>query len=347
MKWMLLVLALLAAGGLVALFTLDPYGEKGSGLGDEFDYDLEKLRVTDPESILYEEVRTFSVDLAEPRALALSERDGETVIFVTGIGSVTAFGFDGRKRPGTIEFNGPAFNGTSSSVAATCLAAGPDGTLYVGLKDHIAVFGADGALRARWGPDRREQGDGLAHYTALAVAEDRIFAADFREREVHVYNLTGELLQRVGDFVIPSPYFDVALDGAGHLLAANTGEHRIEVYGPDGDLMSWWGRFSNVEAAGFSGCCNPVSLALLPKGDVITAEKGLTRVKRYGSDGAFRGFVAPAEAFARHDRRVEAPDYDLTRVALDLAVDESGRVVVLDPALAEIRIFRPIENTVK
>jgi hypothetical protein len=83
-----------------------------------------------------------------------------------------------------------------------------------------------------------------------------------------------------------------------------------------------------------------VNFALLPDGQgYVTCEKGLTRVKVYDSGGDFVGVVAGPEEFAEHDRRTSATDVSPSLIGLDVSVDSKGRVLVLDPALSEVRIF--------
>ena len=205
----------------------------------------------------------------------------------------------------------------------------------MGVNGRVEQYGKDVVLQKRWesaGPD--------AHLTSISVSNNTLFVADWGDRKVLKYSISGELQDSFGGFVIPSPFFDAAVSPDSLLHVANTGEHRIEAYNLKGDLMSWWGGFSNVDVAGFCGCCNPVNFAMLPAGEgFVTSEKGLTRVKVYDRDGEFVGVVAGPELFERHDSLCAAPGYDKTRVGLDVAVDSSGRVFVLDPATSELRIF--------
>jgi len=317
------VVLLAVATAVMALLSMDPQGKSGSGLSKEFSYDLERLKQTDPALILYEETDSpIHTNLAQPIALAIGPED---VIYVAGDRLVRTFSSSGEL--GTLEIN--------LEGQPRCLAVAKDGTVYVGVTDHVEIYSTEGRLVKRWesaGPD--------ALLVSIAVAEDTVYVADFSKKEVLRYDRSGRPMEPMGDFVIPSPYFDVALAPDGLVHVTNTGEHRIEAYTPDGNLQSFWGTFSNTDAECFSGCCNPINIALLPEGQgFITTEKGLTRVKVYDGEGAFKGFVAGAESFTQHDSLCDAPDYNLTRVGLDVAVDSTGRVLVLDPATAELRIF--------
>ncbi|MHC4639708.1 MAG: NHL repeat-containing protein, partial [Planctomycetota bacterium] len=125
--------------------------------------------------------------------------------------------------------------------------------------------------------------------TSIAVYENNVFAADAGNRIVMRYDTQGKLINTIGQknternipgFLIPSPYFDLAVGKDGLLRVVNPGLHRIEAYTFDGDLEFWWGRTSTL-VEGFCGCCNPVNFAILDDRSFVTCEKGLVRVKIY------------------------------------------------------------------
>ena len=77
----------------------------------------------------------------------------------------------------------------------------------------------------------------------------------------------------------------------------------------------------------FLGCCNPSDFALLSDGRIVTAEKGVPRVKVFKDDGHFQSVVATPDSFGDN------------RAGLHLAADADGRVLVLEPGTNSIRIF--------
>jgi hypothetical protein len=113
----------------------------------------------------------------------------------------------------------------------------------------------------------------------------------------------------------------------------NPGLHRIEAYTFDGDLEFWWGKASTA-IDGFSGCCNPVNFALMPDGGFVTSEKGLPRVKIYDIEGAFQSVVLGADVLNTYGRGI----------ALDVAADSQGRILLLDPIKRVFRIFTLIQE---
>ncbi|MCP5104563.1 MAG: hypothetical protein GY950_14350, partial [bacterium] len=127
-------------------------------------------------------------------------------------------------------------------------------------------------------------------------------------------------------FVIPSPYFDVGVDPDGFLWVVNPGRHSLENYTAAGGFRSSWGEYS-MKIAGFCGCCNPTHFVILENGSFVTSEKGIARVKVYNRLGELVSVVAEPGQFSEGV------------VGLDLAVDSSQRIYVLDPKKKMVRIF--------
>jgi hypothetical protein len=80
----------------------------------------------------------------------------------------------------------------------------------------------------------------------------------------------------------------------------------------------------------------------LPDGRFVTSEKGLNRIKIYDVKGKFIGVVAGTEQLVK--------DLELAKRAcancqigfgFPVACDAAGRVLALDPATKDIRIFTP------
>lgn len=317
--------ALASAAGLAARS-----GAAAANDSNPFAYEVEHLTRTDPKLIVAEEVRRFACPRPDPRRVAVGV--GDELLVAAGP-FVCVLGREGA-RVSEIALDGPA----------RCVAGAPDGTVYVGLKDHLEVYDRQGKRLARWdAPGKR------AWFSGLALGRDQVFVADSGSRLIWRYDLSGKVLARIGErnpardipgFIVPSPYLDVAFPRDGVVRATNPGRHRVELYTPEGDFELAWGKPS-MGIEGFCGCCNPIALALLADGRYITCEKGLPRVKVYAADGTFEGVVAGPESFPENARAGSLTDTgDATRGGLTAAVDSTGLIYVLDLVAADIRVMR-------
>ena len=112
----------------------------------------------------------------------------------------------------------------------------------------------------------------------------------------------------------------------GNLWVANPGRHQLELYTPAGELLRSFGQSGNAIDQ-FLGCCNPSDFALLSDGRIVTAEKGVPRVKVFKDDGHLQTVVAGPDSFGDN------------RAGLDIATDSAGRILILEPGTASIRVF--------
>jgi len=184
--------------------------------------------------------------------------------------------------------------------------------------------------------------------TSIAVSKKDVFVADAGNRIVIHYDTAGNVINHIGKkdidknipgFVIPSPYFDLAVGHDGLLRVVNPGRHRIEAYTLNGDLEFWWGKFS-TDLEGFTGCCNPVNFAILEDGNFVTCEKGLIRVKIYDSEGTFVGVVAgPQQLVEGGASRICYFPAECQSGSFDVAIDSEGQIFVLDTIKNIVRIF--------
>jgi hypothetical protein len=324
------LIALAVVIAVVAVVSLDVIGRKGSGLGKEFTYDIQKLASIDPKLILYEEsAGAIQTSFAASHGIAV---DSKGSIYVAGDKAIRVFGR-----------SGDLLSEIKLAAEPSCLTVVADGTMYIGLKDHVEVYDAQGQRQANWdslGTD--------AILTSVAASGDNVFVADAGNRVVVRYDTAGKIIGHIGKkdstrnvpgFVIPSPYFDVAVPRDGLLRVVNPGCRRIEAYTFDGDLEFWWGEPS-AAIEGFCGCCNPANIAVLPDGGYVTCEKGLVRVKVYSSEGEFVGVVAgPSQLVRGGECRVCDLPAECQAGGFDVAVDQAGRVFVLDTIKNVVRTF--------
>jgi len=311
----------LSAGPLAAgLIELGCGRRRPTGDGtSRLEASLGELREVDPALVGYYE--SGRIPVAPAPLYSFTRAEDDTLFVVAGTEMVTLR--DGREM-------------TRANLAgpARCLAEGPGGRLYLAVDDHIEVVDRGGSTVAVW-----PVADPRSILVSMVVTREAVVVADAGLKVVRLYDHYGRSLRSIGGpsaptehggFVVPSPYFDLAVDRDGSLWVVNPGRHTIENWTVDGRLRSSWGR-GGADLEGFCGCCNPTAMALAPNGDFVTAEKGLPRVKVYAPTGQLRAVVATPDDFAD------------SVVGLDLAVDDEGRVLVLDPASGAIRVFEEKE----
>ena len=126
---------------------------------------------------------------------------------------------------------------TSSPV--TSLSNSGD-TLFASTMEQILILSPDGKIKNEWGPF-----EDSCIITSVSSNRKFVAFADAGNKMVFILDKGGEVKkmigQKDGQFVIPSPYFDVALDYDNNLFIANTGHRRVETRTIEGVLKSSFG----------------------------------------------------------------------------------------------------------
>lgn len=166
-----------------------------------------------------------------------------------------------------------------------------------------------------------------AYLTGIAGDESGLWLADSGNRQILHLDKSGTIIGTFGkgQLIVPSPHLKVLVKPDGNLLVNNPGRLRVDTYSPAGVLKSSFGKAS-VDIEGFCGCCNPIDIALLPDGRVVTAEKGLPRVRVYSADGTLDSVVVGPEGLS-------------PRCEPQVAVTPQGQILVLDPPARVVRVF--------
>jgi sugar lactone lactonase YvrE len=321
-----LVVAVAIGVIVVALARFDLTGKGGNRLSGDFNYDQSQFEKIDPALIGYRPAGGFRVELPRPSAISVAPGG----IYVAAEKALGFYDRDGR-----------LLLQTELSGRPTCLTVQGQ-RLYIGMADHVEILPA-GVLNDLPAPTAWPKLQDNALLTSIAADDDAVFLADFNNRRILRCDLEGNVAAIIGKrdvengvpgFVVPSPYFDLALDRTGRLLAADTGRHRVETYSREGQLLGYWGQ-PGPSIEDFLGCCNPCHFALLKDGRIVTSEKGVRRVKLYGADGRFECVVAgPAELAASAPRPITEEDWPM------LAADGLD-VLVLDGQTGTVTRFVP------
>jgi len=281
-----------------------------------FEYNIDHFKKSDEALHHHSEINTISVDKQKLTALAIGPGDK---LYVGGDNSCTIF-----DKEGNIVSN------LSLKQPIAALAVDQNEDIYCAIADHVEIFDQTGNQKSKWLALNEK-----SILTSVKITTDHVYLADAGNLVVLQYDKNGQLIREIGKkdkskeipgFIIPSPYFDVAVDPDGFLWAANTGRLSLENYTVEGDFRSKWGE-PGMDVERFCGCCNPSHFAILEDGAFVTAEKGIPRVKVYNRIGQLISVVAGPDEF------------DEGTVGMDLAVDSKNRIYVLDPMRGQVRIF--------
>lgn len=316
-----IVLVVLALA-IVVIIGKDFIGKKaGKNIENPYKYDVSEFRKVDSTAILFRETGTFAVNAEEPKGIAVA---GKEIIVVS------------EKLLLKYDYSGKELLRKDLPDTANCVTVDANNEIWVGMLHSVALFDQGGTLLKRW----NSFGD-RSVITSVAVSGEMVYVADAGNRIVYQCNTNGQVLSKIGEkneskgvpgYVIPSPYFDLALDDNHFLWVVNPGRHSFENYNPDGSIRTSWG-VTSFKIEGFSGCCNPAHMAIMADNSFITSEKGMPRIKLYGQHGEFLGVVASPDMF----------DQD-SYLAPDIAIDIDQRVIALDFERKQVRIFERKED---
>lgn len=310
------IVLIVLAVAIVVIIGKDFIGKKaGENIENPFEYNVDEFRKVDSTAILYREAVTFPVNVEEPKGIAIS---GKQIIVVS------------EKLLLKYDYTGKELLRKELPDTANCVTIDTNNEIWIGTRHSVLLFDQGGTLLKRW----NSFGD-RSVITSLAVSGENVYVADAGNRIVYHCNTNGQIIEKIGEkdeqkgvpgYIIPSPYFDLALDDSSLLWVANTGRHSLENYNKDASLRTSWGK-AGFKIEGFTGCCNPAQFAILADNSFITSEKGMPRIKIYDQHGEFKGVVASPAMF---ENGWYAPD---------LAIDADQRVVALDFDRKQVRIF--------
>ncbi|NOU59336.1 DUF4369 domain-containing protein [Marinifilum caeruleilacunae] len=143
-----------------------------------------------------------------------------------------------------------------------------------------SVFDTKGELKSTF------ELEGIVTATGARVAEGKLLVADWQSRIIGVFNAkTGAKEAALEDMRPCCAILDFSINAKNEVLVANLGAFRVQAYDLSGkNLLAFGKRGKSVND--FHGCCNPVSVAYLDNGAIVTVEKDPTRVKIFSSEGA-------------------------------------------------------------
>lgn len=197
-------------------------------------------------------------------------------------------------------------------------------TIFASTMESILIINSEGKIKNEWGPF-----EDSCFITSVSANRHFVALADAGNKMVLILDKGGEVKKIIGQndkqFVIPSPYFDVALDNNNNLYTANTGHHKVETRSIDGVVKSSFGE-AGLAPEFFSGCCAPAHFVIIPEG-FVTAEKGINRIKILNKTGEFVEFVNSKNNFVKS-------------IPLDLASADGKTIYAANPSDSKLYIFK-------
>ncbi|MDY6877137.1 MAG: TIGR03663 family protein [Chloroflexota bacterium] len=220
---------------------------------------------------------------------------------------------------------------------------GSDGFVYVADtgNQRIQKFSADGQFVAAWGQNSAVEVEvglpqGFNDPWDVAVAPDgHIYVADTWNHRIQKLDAGGNPVtawglfgqygpeEEVGESAFYGPR-GIAIGSTGQVYVADTGNKRVQVFGPDGQFMSQWGGGGVLE--GYLD--EPVGITIGPDDEVYVADTWNRRVQVFTSDGVFL-----------RQWSIAGWDTGLPDEKPYLAVDDQGYVYVTDPGHYRVLVF--------
>ncbi|OFY39488.1 MAG: hypothetical protein A2X18_05190 [Bacteroidetes bacterium GWF2_40_14] len=125
----------------------------------------------------------------------------------------------------------------------------------------------------------------LTTATGARVSDNNLLVADTRGRLIGIFNSeNGEKKTSIENLRTCCGILDFSIR-YNEILVANLGAFRVNGFDYAGKpTISFGQRGNGIDD--FHGCCNPVSVAFLSNGGIVTVEKDPTRIKVYSKEGA-------------------------------------------------------------
>ncbi|MCI2429917.1 SMP-30/gluconolactonase/LRE family protein [Candidatus Acetothermia bacterium] len=123
---------------------------------------------------------------------------------------------------------------------------------------------------------------------------------------------TGPLQVGDGQFNEPT---SVAVDSAGNVYVADSGNHRIQKFDPNGKFLARWGR-RGASTAQFE---TPRGLTIDGKGDILVVDQGNDRVQKFTNDGRFLELWGDS---GKTEGRFDFPQ--------DIGIDAEGNIYIVE-----------------
>ena len=116
---------------------------------------------------------------------------------------------------------------------------------------------------------------------SIAIRGDRLYAADFGNHRVQVFDLDGEYIDQwgsagtdPGQLSLPS---GIAIDALGYVLVVEHGNNRVQIFTPDGESVGMFGS----AGSGPGQMSGPLAIALDSDGNAYITDIGNYSVHKF------------------------------------------------------------------
>ncbi len=190
-----------------------------------------------------------------------------------------------------------------------------------------------------WGESGALDGQ-LNHPRGLAMAPDgTLYVADSLNHRVQVFDSDGNYLRGWGRFEVGehgtaqggnfNQPWGIAVGPDGNVYVADTWNHRVQVFTPEGEFLRTWGQLAQLESAtGLYDMWGPRDVAVDAEGLVYVADTGNKRVRVYTAQGEY---VRDIGGGGTGPGQLNEP--------VGLAIHPDGRLFVADTWNRRIQVF--------
>lgn len=171
------------------------------------------------------------------------------------------------------------------------VAVGPDGSVYVldSGNNRVQKFSDNGRFITSWGETGQAEGQFNEPWGIAVDRAGNVYVGDTWNHRIQKFDADGNFLASWGGFANGSGSAEkgkfygprgIAVDQAGYVYVADTGNHRIQKFDANGNLVAITGQ----RGAGKGQFNEPVGLAVAPDGTLLVADTWNRRVQRLSQD---------------------------------------------------------------
>ena len=218
------------------------------------------------------------------------------------------------------------------------VAVGSDGRLYVveGKAARVTVFNPDGSIAATWGSPGNADGQFQEPWGVAVAPNGNVYVADTWNHRIQYFDPSGKFLGKWGTLGdakgsstdMPSVFWgprEVAVSSTGDVYVTDTGNKRIQVFGPDGSFKRMFGG----AGSGPGQFNEEVGLSIGPDGNLWVADTWNNRIQELSPQGDPLKSI-PVESGWQSQAVTNKPY---------IAVDAEGRIYATFPDQGRVTVF--------